>query len=338
MNESVNQLVIITGVSGAGKSTALDAFEDMGFFCVENLPAPLIDPFVAFLLNLPERWQNSGQEGEGDKLANPTKASFSFRRGRACGVLPGQGNEVSSNLEVARAPWRFALLIDCRDDDAFPLISGAVEKLREGKVKVDLLFLEAQDEVIIRRFRETRRPHPLSLIEPGLTSVQDAIQRERMLLANLRGIAERVIETSNYTPHELRHFLEELLLHTAKLRIIFLSFGFKYGLPHDADLVIDVRFLPNPHFVPELRERTGLENDVANYVLASGDTVSFIDHYEKLLSFLFPRYEREGKREVVVAVGCTGGKHRSVALAEKMASGMSTQGFSCQVRHRDVTR
>ncbi len=297
-----NQLVIITGISGSGKSTALNAFEDIGFFCVENLPSPLIANFVNFLKDLPEQWKGAGRKAAG------------------------------------KTSWRFALLVDCRDEESFPHLQGAMETLRTRGVEVRLLFLECQDEVVVRRFRETRRPHPLMLLEPSLTSVEDAIKRERELLSELRDVADRVIDSTAFSPHDLRRAVEVLFEHETALEIAVTSFGFKYGVPHDADVVMDVRFLPNPHFVSELQPLTGNDEKVAEFVFKNGDAQEFLERYLAILGFLVPRYKNEGKRYLVIAVGCTGGKHRSVALANTLAASLQNQGLRTTVRHRDIGR
>lgn len=323
-----SHLIIITGVSGSGKSLALKALEDMGFFCVDNLPAALITPFVDFLANLP---QDDALPEMGDRTQE-----------RPAGYTPqcSTGEAGAGNISSAK----FALLIDCRDRSAFPIVREAITKLRHLGTEVSILFLECQVEVIVRRFQESRRPHPLlisglSLVsEIHCQSIPDALAAERELLAEFRAAANRIIDTTRLTPHSLREFIEEYLGYSRNLEVVLLSFGFKYGVPQDIDLLVDVRFLPNPHFVPELHDLTGLHRQVEDYVCQSPDAAAFLRHYGSLLQFLIPRYKREGKRYLTIGVGCTGGKHRSVAIAQKLASNIENLGVQMTVRHRDVER
>ena len=299
------RLVIITGVSGSGKSTALDALEDLGFFCIDNLPAPLITGLVDFLIKL-----QVGPAPDGSS---------------------GTGSFAPSYRDVA-------LLVDCRDENSFPKVQHAIERLQAAGVDVSLLFFESSDEVIIRRFQETRRPHPLLIIGGSVHSVQEAVQKERELLADFRDIAATVLDTSTYSPHDLRRSIENYIGHERALEIVLLSFGFKYGVPHDADLVVDVRFLPNPHFVPGLRQLTGVDKKVEDYVFSSEDSQEFLLKYRELLKFLIPHYQKEGKRYLTIGVGCTGGKHRSVAVSRRLEEGLGASGLKIKVRHRDIER
>lgn len=288
------RLVIISGVSGAGKSTALKAFEDLGYFCVDNLPAPLITPFIDFLIAPP-----SGEVRHSDK---------------------------------------FALLVDCREESSFPSIRKALNRLHGTGMETEILFLDCDDDVAIRRFQETRRPHPLLVSGSSGMTVTKAIAKERELLEEFRSAASRTLDTSSFTPHDLRRAIQEFVGSSTELEISLLSFGFKYGVPHDADLIVDVRFLPNPHFVAGLGEKTGLEEKVRDYVFCAPDAQQFVEQYAKLLEFLIPRYRKEGKRYLTIAIGCTGGRHRSVAISEAMSAELRKQNLQPAVRHRDIQR
>lgn len=298
---SARKLVILSGVSGSGKSTALSAFEDLGYFCVDNLPGPIIHHYVDFLLQLPADWQ----------------AHFATTEG---------------------AERDFALLVDCRDTQSVTEVVRALDRLRGANVCVSLIYFDCRDDVVLRRFQETRRPHPLLVRSERGPSIGDALAREREVLAPFRDVASFVIDTSSYSPHELRARVQQFLGEQKPLEVTFSSFGFKYGPPKDADLIVDVRFLPNPHFVVGLREKTGLESEVRDYVLNSSDAQEFIDRYQQLLTFLLPRYAKEGKRYLNVAIGCTGGRHRSVAIAEEFAKRIRGAEFTLSVRHRDKDR
>ncbi|MFN8389132.1 MAG: RNase adapter RapZ [Bdellovibrionota bacterium] len=308
-----NRLVIITGMSGSGKSIALNVFEDMGYFCVDNLPAPLIANFADFLINIPEEWSRS---------TDP--------------VLP-RGAALSDANPGSRE-WRFALRVDCREEASFPDVSRAIERLRAKGTEVTLLFFDCFDEILIQRFRETRRPHPILLVNPQLKTLGEALTRERELLSEFRGGANRIIDTSSFSPHDLRRVVEGFFRHEAALEVVVHSFGFKFGVPFDADLIIDVRFLPNPHFVSTLRDKTGFDESVRDFVFQNPDTEEFLKRYLALLEFLLPRYQQEGKRYLSIGVGCTGGRHRSVAVALRLAEELDKRGTKVAVRHRDVER
>lgn len=289
-------VTVVTGMSGAGKSTALHALEDLSFYCVDNLPTPLI---LATL----------------DVCA----------KGGLSRVGLGVDVRIRSFLQDLG-----------RVLDAVPTQSAYALRV---------LFLDASDETLLRRYSETRRPHPLSAVEPhdgGAIAVLDGIGIERERLSPLRARAWRVIDTSTLSVHDLRRTVVAALgsrgSETLQMTTRFVSFGFKYGAPVEADLVFDVRFLDNPYFVPALRELAGTDPQVASYVLESDETRELIGHILSLLRFTLPRYEREGKAYLTVAVGCTGGRHRSVAIAERLAAVLSAEGEPSRVFHRDVGR
>ena len=291
------RLVIISGTSGSGKSTALNAFEDYGYFCVENLPAPLINNFVELLS------QPANEQGA-------PSPSGSLRK---C-----------------------ALLVDCRDDQSFPHVKAAMQKLEKAGIQVDLLFFDCQDESILRRYSETRRPHPQ--LQAGASTVAEGLVREREILAGFRETATKIIDTTNFSPHDLRRVVEDFCGHRNQLEVTVISFGYKYGIPQDADLLVDVRFLCNPHFVKELRPLTGVDQRVVDYVFSAELSEEFVQRYVSLLDFLIPNYREEGKTYLTVAVGCTGGRHRSVALANRIRQELVQRGIPAKARHRDIAR
>jgi UPF0042 nucleotide-binding protein len=281
--------VVITGMSGAGKSYAIKCFEDMGFFCVDNLPTTLI----------------------------PTFADLVAR----------------SNHPMHRV----ALGADVREGEYLPHLLDAIAELRKRGHGVEVLFLEASDDALVRRYHETRRRHPLG----GEGQVLDAIRAERKALAHMREIADRIVDTSALTVHQFKALLVELY-GTPRTRpglaASLVSFGFKHGMPIDADLVFDVRFLPNPHFVDRLRPLDGRATDVRDFILSHAESRELVDRLEDLLRFLLPAYQREGKAYLTVAVGCTGGRHRSVAVVEELRRFLEQQGFAPTVVHRDIDR
>jgi RNase adapter protein RapZ len=278
------RVVVVTGVSGAGKSTALRALEDVGFFCVDNLPLPLLGRFVELL-------------------------------------------SAAGDAEQA------ALVVDAREGEFLTGYREAFNAIREHGHQLEVLFLDASDDVLVRRFSETRRRHPLSGDD-----LREGIERERSLLRGLREIAEGVVDTANLNVHQLKGVIQERYRRSADvLAVTLLSFGFKHGLPAEADMVLDVRFLPNPYFVESLSASTGEEPQVASFVLDNADAREFLDRTEGLLTFVLPRAEREGKAYLTVAVGCTGGRHRSVAVVQELAKRMPKR-HPLTVRHRDLTR
>ena len=283
------QLAVVTGMSGAGRSTAARVLEDLGWFVVDNLPPTLL----------------------------PTMVEMGAR---AAGALP-----------------RLAVVVDVRSGSFFADLRTALEEVSAQAVQPRILFLEASDDVLVRRFESVRRRHPLQ----GDARVLDGIARERTLIADLREAADLVIDTSDLNVHELRGRIEEAFDATVadQLRVAVVSFGYKYGLPVDADLVLDVRFLPNPHWVAELRDRTGRDPAVAGYVLGQPDAEPAVAAFTALVAALAPGYLREGKRYLTVAVGCTGGKHRSVAISEELARRMAADPLLApRVSHRDLGR
>jgi len=281
------QLVILTGLSGSGKSTVLRAFEDMGFYCVDNLPVELI-PIFAELHGA----------GEGD---------FS----------------------------RAALLVDAREGSHLEKLPALLKHLKKDH-PITLVYIEASEDALLRRYSETRRPHPLGKNSP----VRESLARERALMEPIRDLADVVIDSSKFNVHELRQFITERFKNpdNRPMLLSLVSFGYKYGIPTDADLVFDVRFLPNPHFVPELREFTGQDRKVQRYVNSFPQTKEFLRRLEGLLTYLIPHYIQEGKSYLTIAIGCTGGKHRSVMLGERIARDLKKKGFATKVVHRDIQK
>jgi len=284
---NARQLVILTGLSGSGKGSILNTFEDLGFYCVDNLPVELIPTFSELY-----------EEGRG---------------------------------EVDRA----ALLVDAREGAEIEKLPQIYRKL-SGEHSVTLVFVEASDEALVRRFSETRRPHPMGHDQ----SVAEGIRAERRRMAPIRRIADVVIDTTKFTVHELRQFIIDRFQNPGRrpLLVSVVSFGFRYGIPPDADLVFDVRFLPNPHFIPRLRPFSGKDPRVARYIRSFPQTGEFLRRVESLLAYLIPHYIREGKSYLTVALGCTGGRHRSVALAEVISRGLKRKGYATKVVHRDLDK
>jgi RNase adapter protein RapZ len=281
------QLVILTGLSGSGKSTVLHAFEDMGFYCVDNLPVELIPIFAELHAS-----------GQGD---------------------------------FARA----ALLVDAREGLQLEKLPPLLRHLRKDH-PISLVFIEASEDALVRRYSETRRPHPLG----KNYSVRESLAHERSLMEPIRKLADVVIDTTKFNVHELRHFITERFKNPdhRPMLVSLVSFGYKYGVPSDADLVFDVRFLPNPHFVPRLREFTGRDPKVRRYIRSFPQTGEFLRRMEGLLTYLIPHYIDEGKSYLTIAFGCTGGKHRSVMLAESVAKDLQKSGFTAKVIHRDIDK
>ena len=283
-------VVIVTGLSGSGKSTAIRVLEDLGFYCIDNLPVVLTPKFI-------ELCQNSEEDIQ-----------------------------------------RVALGIDLRERAFLGDYASVLDDIRRAGHRIEILYLDAADDVLVRRFSETRRPHPLA---EG-ANVAAGIARERTGLAGLKALADRIIDTSAFTVHQLRDELRRLLADVASgeaaMRVLLLSFGYKYGLPTDTDIVLDVRFLPNPFFVEELRALDGTDPAVSRYVLERTETQEFLALTTALLDFALPLYVREGKRYLTVGLGCTGGRHRSVALVVELERRLGGQGFPVRVQHRDANR
>lgn len=288
------KLVIVTGLSGAGKTQAMRSLEDLGFFCVDNLPPSLLPKFAEL-----------------------------------CGQYQGSINKI-------------ALVIDIRGGEFFDSINEMFDYLDKEESDYEILFLEASDETLVRRFKETRRRHPLST----QGQVLEGIKEERKRMEELRGRAHKVIDTSNLSTQELKAEIHSMFAgegqDNAKLRMTVVSFGFKYGIPLDADLVIDVRFLPNPYYIPELRAFTGNDAQVQDYVNKSPVTREFLRKFYSLVKFLIPHYIQEGKTSLTIAVGCTGGQHRSVTLANRLGVMLQKQeqerGFRVVIKHRDIDK
>jgi UPF0042 nucleotide-binding protein len=284
---SARQLVILTGLSGSGKGSVLNTFEDLGYYCVDNLPVSLIPTF-----------------------------SELYESGRG---------------EVERA----ALLVDAREGAQIDLLPGIYRKLASERAAT-LVFIEASDAALQRRFSETRRPHPLG---HGV-AIAEGIRQERRRMAPIRRLADLIIDTTKFNVHELRQVVIDRFQNPGRrpLLVSVVSFGFRYGIPADADLVFDVRFLPNPHFVPRLRPFSGKDARVARYIRSFPQTGEFLRRMESLLVYLIPHYIREGKSYLTVALGCTGGRHRSVALAEVIRRSLQHKGYAAKVVHRDLDK
>lgn len=275
------QIVIVTGLSGAGKSTALRALEDVEFFCVDNLPLPMVGDLIDRMA-----------QGESDKVA---------------------------------------IAIDARQKRHLPNWRDHLDHLRRAGHRIEVMFLDARDDVLLRRFSETRRRHPLTGDD-----LPDGIRRDREVMAELRQGAV-VIDTSNLTLHQLKGIIQERYAGTGKLAVTLVSFGFKHGLPIEFNIVLDVRFLPNPYFEPSLTHHDGRDAEVARFVCESGPGRDFCDRVESLLRFSLPQFQHEGKLYVTIAVGCTGGRHRSVAIVEELRRRLGGD-WDILVRHRDVDR
>jgi len=281
------KIIIITGLSGSGKSEALAAFEDAGYYCVDNMPVALLPKF----LELP----------------------------------------IKSSPEIAG----LAFVMDLREKKFLERYPGVFQSLQQMGYDYSVLFLEADDETLLRRFSQTRRHHPLSRGQ----SLPDDIRTEREQLKELRVAATKVVDTSTYNVHEFKSVIRDIARKSQKqtpMRIQILSFGFKYGLPLEADLVVDVRFLQNPHFVPELKPLDGETEAVRDYVFKSAETRAFLRKYMDLLDYLLPLYEKEGKSYMTIAVGCTGGRHRSVVIARSLYEHIARSGNQAEILHRDI--
>jgi UPF0042 nucleotide-binding protein len=285
MSERGARIVLVSGLSGSGKSTAMAALEDLSFYCVDNLPPQLIAQFLDL-----------------------------------CG-------------KATPPVQKIALAIDARESAFLPALPAVVGELRKGGAHAEVLFLDCANQVLVNRYRETRRVHPLA--PEG--SVQEGIERERALLEEIARLADSVVDTSTMNVHQLRDTVVHLVAGRAPATVInLLSFGFRYGVPQDVDMLFDVRFLPNPHFEPHLRRGTGQDEEVAEYVLKDERTQALLARLRQLLQFLLPLYDAEGKAYLTIGVGCTGGRHRSVAIAEALAAGLCGSDREVNVSHRDV--
>lgn len=286
----MSKLVIVTGMSGAGKTTALRSLEDIGYFCVDNLPPTLIPKFAE---------------------------------------MCAQSKQKINNI---------ALVVDIRGGEFFNALSEVLSELEKQGVEFEILFLEASDETLVRRYKESRRRHPLGNHGEILRNIQE----ERTRLEDLRGRAHKIIDTSDLTNQQLKEEIINLFGQGVDgkhhLFITVISFGYKYGIPLDSDLVFDVRFLPNPHYVEELRPLTGNDERVQKYVMNSEVTKEFMHKFCDLIEFLIPKYVEEGKTTLMIAIGCTGGMHRSVTLANRLGDILLKKGYRVTVRHRDVDR
>lgn len=283
------ELVIVTGMSGSGKSVAINALEDLGYYCVDNLPPQFILPFAKLSI---------GTKGRKEKLA---------------------------------------LVVDARSMDVFTGLQDGINMLDENKIIYKILFLDASDETLLNRYKETRRKHPLMDME--VTSLEDAIDIERISYESIRSRSDFIIDTTYLSSANLKKEVISLFsvgdFHTMQIKTV--SFGYKYGIPNDADLVFDLRYLPNPYYVPELRDKTGVDDDVFNYVMKTALAKTLFDKLIDLILYLIPLYIEEGKSQLVIAYGCTGGKHRSVTFARKTAEYLS-QNHNVATQHRDIDR
>lgn len=281
------QIVVITGLSGSGKSTALRALEDIGFFCVDNLPIVLLPKFLKI------------------------------------------------QSEVAKKISKVAMVMDLREQGFLEKYPRIFKRLKDKGYTIEILFLDSFDDALLHRFSETRRTHPLAM----KGSVMEGISIERAKLSSLKLMADKVIDTTSYNVHQLKDAVQRMFLSSTtekRLMIYVTSFGYRYGLPVDADIVLDVRFLANPYFVESLKNHDGHHPGVRKYVLASEEGEKFIEKLFALMSFLLPLYEKEGKVRLNIALGCTGGRHRSVAMANELAAYLSDKDYNVQVNHRDI--
>lgn len=282
------RFVMITGMSGAGKTQVMHVLEDMGYYCIDNMPLVFLVPFAKMCFKETNKFEN------------------------------------------------VAIVVDIRGGDMFDEIGGALKELDQQNFPYEILFLEARESILVKRYKETRRKHPLSMNG----TIEDGIMRERERLAYLRGQATHIIDTSRLLTRELKQIILDIYGETEEnyFRIQVESFGFKYGIPRDADLVFDVRFLPNPFYIDALKERNGTEECVRDFVMKYDQSREFLTKLDDMLTMLIPHYMEEGKSELVIAIGCTGGRHRSVAIAEAIHKKLSSKNFNSIIRHRDMTK
>lgn len=289
MGDEKIKVVIVSGLSGAGKTVALRALEDIGYFCIDNLPVTLIEPFLSII-------------------------------------------KTEKNIE------KIGIGVDIREkaflSDAYQILS-----LLKGQYRIEILFLETERDVMLRRYKETRRPHPMLSIR-GEMSLENAIEEERKLLSVMREAADKIIDTSNYTPHQLRHLITSTygnIEEDRSINISLISFGYKFGVPQNVDLLFDVRFLPNPYFIPELKPLKGTDPVVYDFVMKNNETEEFLGHITHLVDFLLPHCTREGRTYLVMGIGCTGGRHRSPAIVEEISKYIKEKhGIKPNVIHRDM--
>ena len=281
------RFVMITGMSGAGKTQVMHVLEDMGYYCIDNMPLVFLVPFAKMCFKETNKFEN------------------------------------------------VAIVVDIRGGDMFDEIGGALKELDQQNFPYEILFLEARESILVKRYKETRRKHPLSMNG----TIEDGIMRERERLAYLRGQATHIIDTSRLLTRELKQIILDIYGETEEnyFRIQVESFGFKYGIPRDADLVFDVRFLPNPFYIDALKEHNGTEECVRDFVMKYDQSREFLTKLDDMLTMLIPHYMEEGKSELVIAIGCTGGRHRSVAIAEAIHKKLSSKNFNSIIRHRDMT-
>lgn len=283
------QLIIVTGMSGAGKSTAIKVLEDDGFYCIDNLPPALIPTFTDLCI---------GQEEKYNKVA---------------------------------------LGIDIRGGTLFTDLFSSLETIRNNGYQYDMLFLDSSDSVLIKRYKETRRMHPLA--KAG--RIEEGIAKERVLLKEVKERSSEIIDTSNLLPKDIRGMIRKIYIKEEdfnNLMITVVTFGFKYGIPMDSDLVFDVRFMPNPYYIPEIRPYTGNDQIVQDFVMEKPVSVEFLEKLKDMIEFLIPHYVKEGKHQLIISIGCTGGKHRSVTIGNKLFENLISMGHSAYIQHRDIEK
>jgi len=289
MEDEKIKIVIVSGLSGAGKTVALRALEDIGYFCIDNLPVTLIEPFLSTI-------------------------------------------KTEKNIE------KIGIGVDIREkaflSDTYNILSSL-----KGRYRIEILFLEAERDVMLRRYKETRRPHPMLSIR-GEMSMEAAVEEERVLLSVIRDASDKIIDTSNYTPHQLRYLITSMygnVVETQAINISLISFGYKFGVPQNVDLLFDVRFLPNPYFIPELKPLKGTDSVVYDFVMKNNETKEFLGHITRLIDFLLPHYIGEGRTYLVMGIGCTGGRHRSPAIVEDVSKYIKERhNLKPNVIHRDM--